>query len=181
MAQPTDRAVWEKIGESAVPVQSGTRWKFVIGSMVIFGAIVFLIISQNVSDTSYYMTVGKLLSDKQYVGQTVRVSGVVIGGTIKYDSARLLIEFQIADIPEESDNQAIAIHRAANDPNAVRLSVRVENQAKPDLLKQEAQAILTGKLDSAGIFHASELLLKCPIRFQDANSDGPPSSPPAAK
>jgi cytochrome c-type biogenesis protein CcmE len=40
--------------------------------------------------------------------------------------------------------------------------------AKPDLLKDEAQAILTGKVGADGIFYASELLLKCPTKYQAA-------------
>ena len=44
----------------------------------------------------------------------------------------------------------------------------VENQVKPDLLKDEAQAIMTGELRSDGKFYASELLLKCPSRYEEA-------------
>jgi cytochrome c-type biogenesis protein CcmE len=47
----------------------------------------------------------------------------------------------------------------------------VENQVKPDLLQHEAQAILTGQLDSNGVFQVSELLLKCPSRFEEAGPD----------
>ncbi len=39
---------------------------------------------------------------------------------------------------------------------------------KPDLLKDEAQAIMTGHLDADGVFHADELLLKCPTKYQEA-------------
>ena len=41
----------------------------------------------------------------------------------------------------------------------------------PDLLQHEAQAILTGALGVDGVFYASELLLKCPSRFEE--STGP--------
>jgi len=41
------------------------------------------------------------------------------------------------------------------------------NQAMPDLLQHEAQAILTGKLEEDGTFMATELLLKCPSRFEE--------------
>ena len=44
----------------------------------------------------------------------------------------------------------------------------VYNGAKPDMLKDEAQAILTGKLDSEGVFIAEELLLKCPTKYEEA-------------
>jgi cytochrome c-type biogenesis protein CcmE len=35
----------------------------------------------------------------------------------------------------------------------------------PDLLKDEAQAIVTGKLGADGVFVADELLLKCPSKY----------------
>jgi cytochrome c-type biogenesis protein CcmE len=38
----------------------------------------------------------------------------------------------------------------------------------PDLLRNEAQAIVTGKLGEDGIFHADELLLKCPTKYEEA-------------
>ncbi|HVO43420.1 MAG TPA: cytochrome c maturation protein CcmE, partial [Aggregatilineales bacterium] len=48
---------------------------------------------------------------------------------------------------------------------AQRVNVVVENQAMPDLLQNEAQAIVTGKLTSDSVFHADELLLKCPSKY----------------
>ena len=38
----------------------------------------------------------------------------------------------------------------------------------PDLLRHEAQAIVTGHIDAEGIFHADELLLKCPTKYEEA-------------
>jgi len=39
---------------------------------------------------------------------------------------------------------------------------------KPDLLRDEAQAIMTGHMAADGIFYADELLLKCPTRYEQA-------------
>jgi len=36
------------------------------------------------------------------------------------------------------------------------------------LLKDEAQAIMTGHLGEDGIFYADELLLKCPTKYEEA-------------
>jgi cytochrome c-type biogenesis protein CcmE len=36
------------------------------------------------------------------------------------------------------------------------------------LLRDEAQAIVTGHLGQDGIFRANELLLKCPTKYQEA-------------
>ena len=38
----------------------------------------------------------------------------------------------------------------------------------PDLLRNEAQAIMTGTLGEDGIFYAEELLLKCPTKYEEA-------------
>ena len=47
----------------------------------------------------------------------------------------------------------------------------VYNGVKPDLLRDEAQAIMTGKLGADGVFYADELLLKCPTKYEDAVPD----------
>jgi len=39
---------------------------------------------------------------------------------------------------------------------------------KPDLLRDEAQAIMTGHVAEDGIFYADELLLKCPTKYEEA-------------
>ncbi len=164
------QATWEKVDSEARSRRSGIQWKFIVGGMILFGAIAYLVISQSVFSAQYFITVKDLLANPQYVGKTVRISGAVVGDTIKYDSQKLIIDFSIANIPANADNQVDAIYQAANDAKAVRLPVHIENQVKPDLLKHEAQAILTGKLGSDGVFQASELLLKCPSRFQEADT-----------
>jgi cytochrome c-type biogenesis protein CcmE len=39
--------------------------------------------------------------------------------------------------------------------------------APPDMLKEEAQAILTGSLQDDGSFLAEEILLKCPSKYEE--------------
>jgi cytochrome c-type biogenesis protein CcmE len=41
----------------------------------------------------------------------------------------------------------------------------------PDLLQDEAQAILTGKLLDTGVFEADEILLKCPTKYEGSVPD----------
>jgi cytochrome c-type biogenesis protein CcmE len=59
------------------------------------------------------------------------------------------------------------LHTAATDLNRQRLTV-VYNGPKPDLLRDEAQAIITGKMGEDGQFYATELLLKCPTKYEEA-------------
>jgi len=171
------QATWEKHTSAEIPshLKPGkNRLKFLIGGLLILAAVAYLIISGTVTGARFFITVDELLNDSTYVGQTVRISGAVLGDSIQYDSEKLLIEFTIANIPQKFDNLAVALREAVSNPNVTQLQVRVENEVKPDLLQHEAQAILTGKLDENGVFQATELLLKCPSRFEE---DGPdPSS-----
>jgi cytochrome c-type biogenesis protein CcmE len=59
------------------------------------------------------------------------------------------------------------LYDAVNDPNRSHLQV-VYVGPKPDLLRHEAQAIMTGELGEDGIFYADELLLKCPTKYEEA-------------
>ncbi|PJF31997.1 MAG: hypothetical protein CUN52_02155 [Phototrophicales bacterium] len=160
---------WEKTIDAPVSKKLNIeKLKFLVGGFLIFGAIAYLIIMNTFSGAQYFITVDQLLSDPKYVGQTVRISGAVIGKTIQYDDKNLIIDFTIAHIDTQNDNLAYALYLAAADNStARRLPVHIENQVKPDLLQNEAQAILTGKLGEDGIFYATELLLKCPSRYED--------------
>jgi len=159
-------ATWEKPKHGLQPQKSG-RLKFLIGGLLILGAVAYLIFSSTATGARFFITVDELLADPAYHGQTVRISGAVLGESIDYDREELLIEFTIANIPQEFDDLAVTLHDSVNNPDATRLRVRVENQVKPDLLQHEAQAILTGTLGEDGVFHATELLLKCPSRFEE--------------
>ena len=59
------------------------------------------------------------------------------------------------------------MHQAVLDPSRARIKV-VYVGPKPDLLRNEAQAIMTGRMGQDGVFYAEELLLKCPTRYEEA-------------
>jgi cytochrome c-type biogenesis protein CcmE len=170
------QAAWEKPSASAgltLPARHGFltgRMKYMIGGVVILGAILFLVVSATMGGARFFITVEETVSNPAYIGQSVRVTGVVIGDTIRYDAANLLIEFEVAHVPSNVADAGAALHQAANDPTATRMLVRVENQVKPDLLQHEAQAIMTGMLGEDGVFHVSELNLKCPSRFIEGSA-----------
>jgi len=164
------QATWEKPQINTAPtVRTGGRLKFLIGGLLILVAVGYLIISGTASGARYFITVDELLQDPSYVGKTVRIAGAVVGESIQYDDRNLIIDFTIANVPNDYENLAEALHLAVNDTTRQRLQIRVEDQVKPDLLQHEAQAILTGRLDENGVFHATELLLKCPTRFEEAH------------
>jgi cytochrome c-type biogenesis protein CcmE len=160
------QATWEKpVDAPSAPRVGNERLKFLIGGVLILVAVVYLIVSSMTGNTRFFITVDEVVNDVRYAGQPVRVSGAVLGDTIVYDESTLTIEFTVVHIPEGQDVTGETLHNAVNDPNARQMRVRVEGQTKPDLLRHEAQAIMTGTLGADGVFMASELNLKCPSRF----------------
>jgi len=141
---------------------------------LILAAIIFLIISSTKANALYYYTIDELLSrGPDMVEQPVRILGAVIGDSIQYDPQALSLHFTIANIP--ADNQEIeaqgglsaVLHTAVTDTSHTRLQVKYQGP-KPDLLRDEAQAVMTGYIDGNGVFQASELLLKCPTKYEAA-------------
>jgi cytochrome c-type biogenesis protein CcmE len=70
-------------------------------------------------------------------------------------------------IIETEGGLADALHAAVMDPSRERMTV-VYIGPKPDLLRNEAQAIVTGHVGEDGVFYADELLLKCPTKYEEA-------------
>ena len=148
--------------------------KFLVGGLLIIAAVVYLIVSSTQASAQYFLTIGELQARKaEMTGREVRVSGAVIGDSINYDSKALSLTFTVANIP--GDNKEIdalgglgaVLKAAVADTSQARMNV-VYNGVKPDLLKNEAQAIMTGKYNDDGTFTATELLLKCPTKYEEA-------------
>lgn len=156
-------AGWEK--PASVSPKRNERLKFLVGGGLIAAAVVFLIASGTAAGARFFITVDEVVNNAAYIEQSVRITGAVVGDTIQYDSENLIIDFTIVHVSSEFDDLGEAMHQAVSNPTATRLRVHVEDQVKPDSLRHEAQAILTGTLGADGIFYASELQFKCPTRF----------------
>lgn len=163
----------QTVSTSTVNVPAN-RLKFLIGGLLIVAAVIYLIITSTQASAQYFMTVAELEEKgTQVVGRDLRVSGAVIGDSIQYDPQTLTLRFTVAHVPgdnkeiEAQGGLAAVLHAAVTDPSRPRLQV-VYQGVKPDLLRNEAQAIMTGKLGDDGVFYAEELLLKCPTKYEEA-------------
>ena len=148
--------------------------KTIIAVLVIAIALIALLIATTRSSTQYFLTVSELQSgETDMTGRNVRMSGVVLGDTIVYDPQTLDLTFEVAQIPgdhrviKEMGGMAVVLEKAAADPTLPRITIHY-NGVKPDLLKHEAQAIVSGSLDANGVFLAKELLLICPSKYESA-------------
>lgn len=162
--------------EQSVPARAAGagRVKFWVGGLLIVAAIVYLIVTSTQASAQYFLTIEELaVMGEETGGRNVRVSGAVIGESIRYDPQSLTLEFTVAHVPGDNEDieaqggLAAVLHAAVVDPDRARLQVRYTGP-KPDLLRNEAQAIMTGRLGEDGIFYAEELLLKCPTKYEEA-------------
>ena len=148
--------------------------KFFVGGVLILAAVVYLIWNATAASAEYFLTIDELnAKGSSVVNKNLRVSGAVIGDTIQYDAQSLTLTFEVAHVPgdnsliEAQGGLAQVLHQAVIDPARARMTVKYVGP-KPDLLRNEAQAIMTGHLGADGIFYADELLLKCPTKYQEA-------------
>ena len=157
------------------PTQHKTgRIKFILGGLLILAAVVYLIASSTQASAEYFMTVDEMKAKgTSIVDKNLRISGAVVGDTIQYDPKTLNLTFMVANVPGDNNEiealggLAKVLHDAVIDPTRTRIKV-IYNGAKPDLMRDEAQAIMTGHLGADGIFYADELLLKCPTKYEAA-------------
>ena len=133
------------------------RAKFMIGGVIIAAAVVYLIVSSVNSSAQYYLTVKEMRGKGQAMtGRNLRVSGFVKGDSIAYNPQASSLSFDIVDTHEELT--------ATTKVDTLKI---LYTGPKPDLLQHEAQAVAEGKLNLDGTFTASNLLLKCPTRYED--------------
>jgi cytochrome c-type biogenesis protein CcmE len=127
----------------------------------------------------YFLTVEEVLNKQlagELTGRNVRASGAVLGDSIQYNMDTLELSFTIVHIPgdnlllEQEGGLSSVLHNAVMDPSRSRLDV-IYYGPVPDLLQNEAQAIITGKVLASGVFEADEILLKCPTKYEGSVPD----------
>ena len=156
------------------PTASTSRAKFLVGGLLIVAAIIYLIFSSTQSTAQYFFKLDEMKAKGSSIAnREIKISGAVVGESIQYDAQTLTLTFTVANVPgdtkliEAGGGLAAVLKQAVNDPQATRVQA-VYIGPKPDLMRGEAQAIMTGRLGADGVFHADELLLKCPTRYEDA-------------
>jgi cytochrome c-type biogenesis protein CcmE len=156
------------------PRPAHNRAKFLIGFGLILAAIVYLIVSNTLTNAQSFYTIQELQQKgAPAVGRSLRVTGAVIGESIQYDVQTLTLTFTAVHTPVDAQEiQALGglaevLHLAVNDPTAARLTLMYVGP-KPDLIKNEAQVIAVGRLGEDGIFYADEVTFKCPTRYEEA-------------
>jgi len=120
--------------------------KFLIGGIIVFLAIGYLAYVGFMGSATYYYTVSELKGLGNAIhGDSVRVTGTVVPGSVEQETGKLNLRFTIAE-GEES----------------LPVSYR---GAVPDAFTVGNEVVVDGNLNSSGVFQANTILVKCPSRY----------------
>ena len=127
------------------------RLKFIVGGVIVLVAMGVLGYQGYVNSATYYYTVSEFASQQSaFADKNVRIAGNVTAGTIERQGSTL--RFTMSD----GQNSLPVVYKGV----------------VPDSFKAGIEAVVLGKLNSEGIFEATELLPKCPSKYEPA--DVPP-------
>lgn len=135
----------EKANAPAKPRRSGKQMKFLAGGAVVVLVIAYLVFSSMQGATAPYLTVGEVKAAAQSQ-RLVRVSGAVVGDTIEWDAHNVVLKFNLSD-----DTGSLPV---------------MYKGLRPDMLLDGATATAEGKMGADGTFQASQILLKCPSKYE---------------
>jgi cytochrome c-type biogenesis protein CcmE len=130
--------------------------KLLITGAVAVGGLGFLVYS-SLGHTQPYRMVDKLMTEPQrFVGKEMRIHGDVEAGSI------------IETIQDQQMRRTFVVTKGGK-----RILVRHEGP-KPDTFKDLSEVVATGTLKQVGTeyeFHATELMAKCPSKYEGAPSN----------
>jgi cytochrome c-type biogenesis protein CcmE len=140
-----------------------TKTKLMIGLGIVLSVLGTLIFVGMSSATAFYMTVDEVAEKKsEAIDKPLKMSGNIVGESIQWDPDRILLTFELEGESGE------------------RIPVTYEG-IKPDTLNDGWEAIVDGRLTPEGTFVASDLLVKCPSKYEALEETGatPPADHPA--
>lgn len=140
--------------------------KFIIGVGMIVAAMLAVITFAIIGNSNLEVSVNDVrrqVAAGAAPDRALKLSGLVVGDSITYDARTLKLEFDIVQDHDQLKN---------NLSKADRVRV-VYTGSKPDTLEHEAKAIITGRMQPDGSFHAGNsadaLLVQCPTKYVAAN------------
>lgn len=133
------------------------RNRLVAVTVVILVAVVTAVLLSGTKQGAVYSDVDAVTSDSSLVGKRVKVGGTVVAGS--WDKKSNPMSFTI---------------RAENDTAGTGPTLEVVyTGAAPSTFGDDVVAILTGELGDDRVLRASEMITKCPSKYQSATDAMP--------
>ncbi len=123
--------------------------KFIIGGAIIAAAIIYLVYSGIQETALYYFTVSEFKEggfSLAYGGESVRVNGSVLDGSIQWDSQEGTLRFIISD----GENELPIVYQGV----------------APDTFKSGAEVVVEGKYTLEEVLEVDKIMAKCPSKYE---------------
>ena len=119
----------------------GRRLKYIVAGVIVVGALVGLIYSGVRDSMVYFYTPSEVKQKQEELrGRALRVGGMVVDGSVRWDPQNLLLTFQLTD----GQGTVFVRHKGT----------------APDLFKEGAGAVVEGTWTPDGYFRASTIMAK---------------------
>jgi cytochrome c-type biogenesis protein CcmE len=123
------------------------RTKFIVGGIIIVGALAWLAYTSFQENKVYYITIEEYKSMKEKLdGKTFKLAGDVVAGSI--DRTKPQMEFVMGN-----PNTKIRVRYAGKD-------------IIPDTFKDGSQAVVEGVVTPDGVFQAHHIEAKCASKYE---------------
>ena len=137
--------------------------KFLLGALLIVGAVGYLIYTSIQETKVYYFTIDEFLLNQEALTNTdVRVAGRVQDGSIQWDPAALNLTFRLTPI----EPGTIPV-------GAIPAGVAVSYQGiLPDMFAEGRDVIVEGLYTPDQQLAASTIMTSCPSKYEPEIADG---------
>lgn len=128
------------------------KLKLILATTIILGAFGYLMFSGFNNAKAYYMTIDEVMASegKGKVGnQNLKVSGKVIGQSVKWEPSKPELRFEII----------------SNDQKEIMPVVY--KGVKPDNFNDGIDVIVDGKYTVEQVFLANKVMTKCPSKYEE--------------
>ena len=125
--------------------------RFLLGGLVIVGAVAYLMYTGIRETSSYYLTIEEFLPQREALAGTgVRVAGRVKPGSIEYDPKTLRLQFAMGEFAEGAPGPAVPVAFTG---------------IKPDMFAAGRDVIVEGRY-ADGRLEADKVLTSCPSKYE---------------
>ncbi len=124
------------------------RYQVVVAAVLALGALGYLVFTGMQDTMVFYYTVSEVVAEAgEFEGTPLRIAGKVVPGSIEVSTSNHL-------------DRTFVIHEGGQ-------QIPVEyHGVVPDTLVDDAEAVVEGRLDADGVFHATFVMAKCPSKYE---------------
>jgi len=120
--------------------------KMLFGGIVVFLGVGYLAYASVKSGWVYYVDVGQFAADPAYQQQRVKLCGIVAAEGLAVNPAALSARFSV-----QGQGKSVPVNY---------------HGVIPDMFAAGREVVIEGKVDSAGVFQADQMMTKCASKYE---------------